>query len=93
MTKDVTLSVRIDRKLSDKLERRARQANRSKSSLATIAIKSFFEMEAQEIEMTKQTIARVRADEPTIPHEEVMRWIKSWGTENELPPPKARAKA
>jgi predicted transcriptional regulator len=23
-----------------------------------------------------------------IPHEEVVRWVKSWGTENELPMPK-----
>ncbi len=24
----------------------------------------------------------------TIPYEEVRRWLLSWGTENELPPPK-----
>jgi predicted transcriptional regulator len=91
MTKDVTLSLRIDRKLSDKLDRRARQAKRSKSSLAAIAIENFFEIEAMEIEKTKQVIARVKAGEPTVPHEDVMRWIKSWGTENELPRPKPRS--
>ncbi|MBN9571004.1 MAG: hypothetical protein J0H30_08140 [Alphaproteobacteria bacterium] len=41
MTKDDTLSLRIDRKLSDKLARRARQAKRSKSSLAAYAIENF----------------------------------------------------
>lgn len=25
-----------------------------------------------------------------IPHEEVMRWIKSWGKPDELPPPKCK---
>lgn len=24
---------------------------------------------------------------PDIPNEDVMRWLESWGTENELPPP------
>ena len=34
MTKDVTLSLRVDRKLSDKLEKHAKQIGRSKSSVA-----------------------------------------------------------
>jgi len=88
MTKDVTLSLRIDRKLSNKLEKHARQAKRSKSAMATLAIENFFEIQAHELELTKSVISRVRAGEPTVPHDEVMRWIKSWGTPNELPPPK-----
>jgi len=27
-------------------------------------------------------------DGHTVPYEEVRRWLLSWGTENELPPPK-----
>jgi predicted transcriptional regulator len=90
MAKDVTFSLRIDRKLSDKLERRARQTKRSKSALAAIAIENFLDIEAAEIEKTKQIMARIKAGEPTVPHDDVMRWIKSLGTTNELPRPKPR---
>ncbi|MBV8976354.1 MAG: hypothetical protein JO261_03625 [Alphaproteobacteria bacterium] len=88
MTKDVTLSLRIDRKLSDKLERRARQAKRSKSSFAAIAISNFLEIEAMEIQKIKNSLASAKAGGPFAAHEDVMKWIESWGTDNELPPPK-----
>ncbi len=93
MTKDVTLSLRIDRKLSDKLEKRARQAKRSKSALATYAIDSFFRIEDEELARIRRTQAAIRAGEPTVPNEDVMRWVKSWGTPGELPMPKPRKKA
>ena len=92
MTKDVTLSLRIDRKLSDKLERRARQIKRSKSSLATIAIESYFALETMEIARIKRTLAEARAGGPFVANDDVIRWIESWGTENELPRPKATIK-
>jgi predicted transcriptional regulator len=89
MIKDVTLSLRIDRKLSDKLERRARQLKRSKSSLAAIAVENFLEIEAREMELTKRALAKAKAGGPFIANEDMMRWLESWGTETELPPPKA----
>jgi predicted transcriptional regulator len=89
MTKDVTLSLRIDRKLSGKLEKAAKKAKRSKSSMAAIAIENFLEIQAQEIERTKRALTRAKAGGPFAAHEDVMRWLESWGTENELPPPKA----
>jgi predicted transcriptional regulator len=89
MTKDVTLSLRIDQKLSNKLERRARQLKRSKSSLAAIAVENFLEIEAREMELTKRALAKAKAGGPFVSNEDMMRWLESWGTENELPPPKA----
>lgn len=92
MAKDVTLSLRIDRKLSDKLEKHAKRYKRSKSSLAAIAIENFLEIEAQEIAKIKKAVAKAKAGGPFVAHEDVMRWIESWGTANELPPPKATIK-
>jgi len=89
MTKDVTLSLRIDRKLSNKIARRARAAKRSKSSFAAQAIENFLEIEAMEIQKIKNSLASAKAGGPFASHEDVMRWIESWGTDNELPPPKA----
>jgi predicted transcriptional regulator len=92
MTKDVILSVRIDRKLSDKLEKRARQAKRSKSALVAHAVETLFEAEESEIALTKLAFVRSKAGGPFISNEDMMHWLDSWGTENELPPPKAMVK-
>jgi predicted transcriptional regulator len=92
VTKDAVLTVRLDRKLSNKLEKRARQANRSKSALTAYALESFFEIEDQEVAKIKRALARSKAGAPTIAHEDVVRWVKSWGTPNELPRPKATVK-
>jgi hypothetical protein len=53
MTKDVTSSVRIDRKLSNKLEKFARQARRSKSAMAIFAIESYLDIQDQKKEVAK----------------------------------------
>jgi RHH-type transcriptional regulator, rel operon repressor / antitoxin RelB len=92
MTKDVTLSLRIDRKLSDKLDKHAKISKRSKSSLAAIAIQSFLDIEAQELARIRKSMAKAKAGGPFVAHEDVMRWINSWGTPDELPPPKAKIK-
>ena len=38
------------------------------------------------IEAVKEGIAAVEAGQ-TIPYEDVRKWLLSWGTDNELPPP------
>ena len=92
MTKDVTLSLRIDRRLSNKLEKRARQAKRSKSAMVAHAIESLFEIEEREIARIKHALARSKTGAPVVAHEDVMHWVESWGTPNELPRPKATIK-
>jgi predicted transcriptional regulator len=92
MTKDVTLSVRIDRKVSNKLEKLARQAKRSKSAMAVIAIENFFEIQAREIELTKRALARAKAGGPFISDEDMNRWLDSLGTDNPLPRPVANVR-
>jgi predicted transcriptional regulator len=90
MTKDVTLSLRISGRLSDKLEKHAKRLKRSKSSLAEIAIENYMEIEAQELALTKAALARAKAGGPFIAHEDMIRWMDSLGTPNELPLPPAK---
>lgn len=92
MTKDVTLSLRVDRKLSSKLEKRAKRVGRSKSSLAAWAIEQYLLSEEEDEALTRQAIADAEAGGPFISHEEMTKWMRSLGTENELPPPKATIK-
>ena len=39
-------------------------------------------------ERIRAAVAEADADpRPSIPHEEVAEWLRSWGTEHEVPPP------
>jgi predicted transcriptional regulator len=44
------------------------------------------ETEEQALKQAEADVAAGR----TVPHAEVVRWLRSWGTSNELPPPKSR---
>lgn len=92
MTKDVTLSLRVDRKLSGKLEKAAKQMRRSKSSVAAMAIEQFVALDAREMELTKRALERAKAGGPFISHEDMTKWMKSMGTDKELPVPKPTLK-
>ncbi|HXC56251.1 MAG TPA: hypothetical protein VNU97_13210 [Rhizomicrobium sp.] len=92
MTKDVTLSLRVDRKLSGKLEKAAKTLRRSKSSIAAMAIEHFMELDAREMELTAQALQRAEAGGPFISHEDMAKWMRSMATGCELPPPKATLK-
>jgi len=41
----------------------------------------------------KAALEDARSGKPGIPHEEVVRWTESWGTEHELPRPTSRRQA
>jgi predicted transcriptional regulator len=83
---EVPLSLHVDAELKKKLEEEARSQNVSADDLAERAIESYLEVRGAEREILKQRIAE--ADKGVFISGEAMhRWIESWGTENELPPP------
>jgi predicted transcriptional regulator len=43
---------------------------------------------AWQIAHIKEALAEDEDGGPGVPHEEVMEWLASWGTDHELPPPK-----
>jgi predicted transcriptional regulator len=52
----------------------------------------FGEDELREVEEAiEQGLADADAGR-VVPHEEVERWLRSWGTENELPPPRPKCR-
>jgi predicted transcriptional regulator len=69
-----------------RLEEEARSQDISASDLIGRAIESYFEVCEAEREVLRQRIAE--ADKGVFISGEAMhRWIASWGTDNELPPP------
>lgn len=83
---EVPLSLHVKAELKRELEEHARLLNVSESEIARRAIESYLEIPARERAVLKERIAE--ADKGVfISGEAMMRWIDSWGNDNELPPP------
>jgi predicted transcriptional regulator len=55
------------------------------------ATKSIFdEIDEEEEERAIAEAEQALAEGRVVPHEEVVKWLKSWGTPNELPRPKSK---
>ena len=83
------LTFRVDEQIKEDLESLAEATQRSKSFLASEALKDYLAREAWQVAHVKEGMRQ--ADEGlTVSHEEVDAWMASMGTRNELPRPKAK---
>lgn len=83
------LTFRVDEQIKEDLESLSEATQRSKSFLASEALKDYLAREAWQVAHIKEGMRQ--ADEGlTVPHEEVDAWMASMGTRNELPRPKAK---
>lgn len=83
---EVPLSLHVDTDTRKKLEAEANFQQSSAEDVAELAIKRYLEIREHEREVLRERIAE--ADRGIFISEEAMtRWIDSWGTDNELPPP------
>jgi len=79
-------SLRLDPETRKRLDREAESLDRSASYVATKAIESF--LDAREAKRRALEEAIVEADKGVfISSEAIGRWMESWDTDNELPPP------
>jgi predicted transcriptional regulator len=84
-----TLTIRIDDKTKQRLERLAEATARSKSYLVSSAINGFIEANEWQIRAIKEAVKKAdRPDAKFIDHEHVVAWLDSWGTKNEKKPPR-----
>lgn len=84
-----TLTIRIDDKTKQKLERLAAATSRSKSYLVSTAINEFIATNEWQIRAIEKAVKS--ADKGHfVDHEEVVKWVESWGTSEELEPPKCK---
>ena len=86
MATTVPVTVRIPVEVNQQLERLAVATARSKSWLAAEAIGSFVRNESEFLDAVEEG-RRAARDGRTVAHEDVRRWLDSWGTDTELPPP------
>ena len=83
----VPFSIRLDENLKTQLEEQAVVEERSASFLASKAIKAMLDAKAAKREAIERALEE--ADKGIFVSQDAMhRWMDSWGSENELPPPK-----
>ena len=82
-----TLTVRVDIAVNRRLEELARKTGRSRSNLAAEAIGEYLVVNEWQVAGAKSAIASLDQGKG-IPHDEVKKWVASWGGAKELPVPK-----
>ena len=87
MGEDAIVTARVSRELKAKLDLLARQTNRSEADLASEALAAYVDVQTWQAAEIERSLAEVRAGAKGIPHERIVAWLESWGTDNELPPP------
>jgi predicted transcriptional regulator len=87
MADTATLTVRLPSEIEARLDRLARDTSVSKSELAAAAIAAYLDEREHQLEKIREGLADAEAGR-VVSHEEVARWLDSWGIANELPPPK-----
>jgi RHH-type rel operon transcriptional repressor/antitoxin RelB len=87
MADSASLTVQLPTEVEARLDRLAKANSVSKSRLAAAAIMAYLEDQERQVDKIRAGRADAKAAR-VVAHEEVTRWLESWGTEDELPPPK-----
>jgi predicted transcriptional regulator len=90
MVKSTMMTVRLAPEVKEKLDALARTTKRSKSYLASEAIETYVNLNAWQVAHIQAALAEDEAGGPGVPHEEVVQWMQSWGTDHELPRPEPK---
>jgi predicted transcriptional regulator len=83
-------TVRLQPELEESLGAMAEKLNRSKSWLINQALREFFERQSLEQNRWQETLQAMEsvAQGRVVSGEAVNAWLQSWGSANELSPPK-----
>ena len=82
-----TLTVQLSELDKERLEALAEATGRSESLLAAEAVSEYLSLQEWQVSAIEAGIASLDR-EGGIAHEAVRDWIESWGTDDELDPPK-----
>jgi predicted transcriptional regulator len=87
MPESTSLSFRVSPEKADALEHLAKSMDRKRSWLLEQALDAYLAEQARQIADIQAGLADIEAGR-TIGHEKVVAWLNSWGTDNELDPPR-----
>jgi predicted transcriptional regulator len=89
MSETRSLEVTIDPELDEQLTSVAETLDRSRSWVVQQAIKEFIDLQAWHLAAIDEGIKEANVGK-LIPHEDVVAWIESWGSSDELPIPECK---
>jgi predicted transcriptional regulator len=79
-----TISVRLDRETLDRLSVMAKATGRTRATLMTHAIEKYVENEAWQVAAIQDAVDELERGEADLAdHDDVVRWLKSWGADEE----------
>lgn len=93
VSETTSLTVRLPKKMVAELQAIAEQSGRPLDELADEAFESFLYVHGHRPltehhrKLIEESLAEADAGAKRYTNEEVMAWVKSWGTPNELPAP------
>jgi predicted transcriptional regulator len=90
-SRTATVATRVAPELKKKLQALAKDVDRSEAYIVAEAIADYVEMTERQVREIRQRLARAKAGEPGVAHEDVEKWVRSFGTKRELHMPKARS--
>ena len=82
-----TITIRLPVAVRRRLDRLARATARSRSFLAADAIADYVKTQEWQLQRIREGLEAVKEGH-VVPHEEVEKWLDSWGADDEPPPPK-----
>jgi predicted transcriptional regulator len=82
--------VAVPSALKARLDEIAAATHRSEEEVVEEAISAYLELSDRQVAEIRAGLRQAEAGEPGIPHAEIEKWVRSWGTANELPQPHPR---
>ncbi len=86
MSETTTFTIRVSEDVKRRLEKLAKATSRTRSSLAADAVATYVVEQEWQLAEIEEGIKDSEAGR-VIPHQDVKRWLNSWGTDNEEAPP------
>src|SRR5882672_10588550 len=80
-----TFTIRVSSDIKHRLDKLAKAIKRTRSWLAADAVENYVAEQERHLVLIEQAERAIEAGR-SVPHEEVARWLLSWGTDHELPP-------
>ena len=87
MSATTTMTIRLSSVIKRRLDKLAKSTKRTRSWLAADAVAAYVEQHQWQLSEIEEGIKDADAG-CFVPHEDVKRWLGSWGTDHELPPPR-----
>ena len=85
-----TTSIRLQPEIEEPLRNLSKKLDRSRNYLINQAVKEYIERQVMEDLRWAGTLPALKSVQTgkTIPGDQVISWLESWGTDKELPKPK-----